>query len=452
MERFLTFIKFLGEGIFNFRMSKLSSISVGYMNSEAAIRANDYVKTICWTLQYYSGGCPSWRFYYPHHKSPSIQDILNHVHAENFDQTFNADTPMRLFEQLMYIIPPVCHYLLPESFRELLTDSKSPVIEYYPREFNCSNSKAILPFIDEKVLSQAMAPRYSLLSMEDTRRDCTNGHIQIYAGRDSTKTYSIIYSLCTARGGKFVFPANSDFYGQLFYDGHMRISVDSPISEWRNIYRNLVVNAEYRLPSIPKNSFKELNITNTTPPSTSENDELLYRSSSLSFSNKKYERKSRIVQSNPNVINGNTNVYGGYLEQSDTKIGFSTNQPKEANTGVGDQFSSVQSKPISVNMISQSRNYGTAPDFITNISRSQALVEYLGLSEESHNDQCGRNTRPKAQVQNETFPTFDTGGRYFADQNQKNVTLSNQRQRRFNHYNAANYDKDYSKRRYQQTN
>ncbi|CAI2161950.1 15865_t:CDS:2 [Funneliformis geosporum] len=246
MEQFLSFIKFIGERKF-YTSSSTSNLKPAPV-SEVATRANDYMKTICWALQYYSGDCPSWKFYYPHHKPPSIEEILKHVHAEGFDQTFNADTPMRPFEQLMCIIPPVCHYLLPEPFHDLLTDPKSPIIEYYPTKFSSSNCKAILPFIDEKVLSQAMEPRSSLLSPEDARRNDVNGYVNIYSGKNST-TYPTIYSLCMARGGNSVFPANSVVFGQLFYGGPMRISIVSPINEWRNIYRNSVVNAEYRLPN-----------------------------------------------------------------------------------------------------------------------------------------------------------------------------------------------------------
>ena len=98
---------------------------------------------------------------------------------------------------------------------------------------------------------------------------------------------------------------------------------------------------------------------------------------------------------------------------------------------------------ISVNLASQSRNYGTAfPGFATNTSSSQSLVEYLGLSD--INDQ--KNTRSHAQVKNRTFQTGN--GRHFANKNQTN---NNQdiRQKQFNYYNTANYDKNsYSNRKY----
>ncbi|RIA92462.1 XRN 5'-3' exonuclease N-terminus-domain-containing protein [Glomus cerebriforme] len=421
IERFLRFIKFLGEGMY---MSNLSFASVGNINSEVAIRANDYVKTICWTLQYYSGDCPSWKFYYSHHKSPSIQDILNYVHAEDFDQTFKEDTPMRPFEQLMCIIPPVCNYLLPEPFRGLLTDPESPIIEYYPKNFNCSNSKAILPFVDEKVLSQAMAPQYSLLNSEDACRDRANGVVQIFAGRESP-TYATIYSLCMAKDGKFVFPAKSDFFGQLFHDGQMRISVDSPINEWNKIYPNSVVNAKYKLPNVPKNSsFKDkkslllTNITHATQSSTNKYEELLNYQSSSSLCSNKNELKSKIISSIPE-------------EQSNAR--FLTTQFKVANTEA-----QLQPRSTSVYLIPQHRNYGTVPNSITNTSRPQTLVDLLGLSE-SHRG----NVIPQAKGQNRMLPTeFVADGRYVANRDQTNERSNNQGGQ-FNYFNNANYYRKY---------
>ncbi|CAG8661972.1 5198_t:CDS:1 [Funneliformis caledonium] len=406
MEQFLSFIKFIGERKFyNSSTSNLNSAPV----SEVAARANDYIKTICWALQYYSGDCPSWKYYYPHHKPPSIEEILRHVHAEGFDQTFNADTPMRPFEQLMCIIPPVCHYLLPEPFHDLLTGPKSPIIEYYPTKFSSSNFKAILPFIDEKVLSQAMMPRYALLGPEDARRNEVNGYVHIYAGKNST-TYSTIYSLCMARGGKSVFSANSVVFGQLYHDGPKRSSVESPINEWHNINYNSVVNAEFRLPNILSDSSFKNRVnslqSNTMQPSSTTNNELYNHhqpSSSLSSS-----RNYKVISSNSNVLMANTNIPKGNSnseERPNAKVGFFTNQHRSLLQG-----------NTSINSTSQFRNDGTVlpgnasnlRNFTTNILRS-----HTPIPSES------QNVIFQSQVQNRTRPA---DGRYFVDQN---VTFKN---------------------------
>ncbi|GBB90019.1 hypothetical protein RclHR1_01690004 [Rhizophagus clarus] len=417
MDRFLKFIKFLEGVVFGRRMSNLSFTSIGYTNSEAAIRANDYVKTICWILQYYSGECPSWRFYYPHHKPPSIQEILIHVKAENFNQTFDKDTPMRPFEQLMCIVPPACHYLLPKPFHELLTDPNSPIIKYYPMVFNCSNSKAVLPFIDEKVLSEAMESRYSLLDQEDARRDNVNGNIQIYAGRNSF-SYKMIYPLCTATGGKFVFPSDSKFFGELCHDGQMRLSVDSPINEWSKIKWNSVVNAEYKLPYMPKDKSKSLQLLfNITTTLTSSNkNEALSNYQPFSSLCTKNERKSKIIP-NSNVIKDNMNLSGGY---SDARVGYLANQ-SNAET----QLTSVQSRPTSVNSTSQFRNYGTTR---SNTSKIEKL-----FPESYTNGQYRRNVASQAKAQNNVI-----GGRYYTSRNQTTSTYNNQQEGQFNYLNIVN--------------
>ena len=68
---------------------------------------------------------------------------------------------------------------IPETFHPLMTDSESPIIDFYPTTFQIDmNGKrmawqgvALLPFIDETRLLDAMAPRYANLSDEEKRRN-----------------------------------------------------------------------------------------------------------------------------------------------------------------------------------------------------------------------------------------------------------------------------------------
>ncbi|CAG8820621.1 6534_t:CDS:1, partial [Dentiscutata erythropus] len=199
-----------------------------------AKRANDYLKTICWTFQYYNGDCPSWRYFYPHHRPPTIPEILTHVKVENFDQTFKKDSPLRPFEQLICILPPNASYLVPAPFRPLFTNPDSPLKEYFPKTFKTSNHKALLPFVDEEHLIQAMKPGYSLLKKEDTLRDMLNGRTHIYAGRCSA-SYSAVFSLCSGRCRVPNFPISSVVFGKLLYDGPMLKSIEPPVNEFQKI-------------------------------------------------------------------------------------------------------------------------------------------------------------------------------------------------------------------------
>ena len=68
---------------------------------------------------------------------------------------------------------------IPEIFHDLMTDEMSPILDFYPEDFEIDmNGKkmqwqgvALLPFIDPVRLLKEMTPRYSQLSEDDTRRN-----------------------------------------------------------------------------------------------------------------------------------------------------------------------------------------------------------------------------------------------------------------------------------------
>lgn len=79
----------------------------------------------------------------------------------------------------MGVMPAASNHTIPEVFRPLMSDTDSPIIDFYPTEFPIDlNGKkfawqgvAILPFIDETRLLEAMATKYHLLSAEDVARN-----------------------------------------------------------------------------------------------------------------------------------------------------------------------------------------------------------------------------------------------------------------------------------------
>lgn len=68
---------------------------------------------------------------------------------------------------------------IPEVFHNLMTDQDSPIIDFYPNSFEIDmNGKkmswqgvALLPFIDEKRLLDAMEPLYSKLTDLEQHRN-----------------------------------------------------------------------------------------------------------------------------------------------------------------------------------------------------------------------------------------------------------------------------------------
>ncbi|KAH9947299.1 exoribonuclease 2 [Amylocystis lapponica] len=138
--------------------------------------AKHYVEGLAWVLQYYYDGTPSWQWYYPHHFAPFAADFVD---VDKLDIQFSVGQPFKPFEQLMGVFPAASRHLIPEVFHNLMTDEHSPIIDFYPPSFQIDmNGKrmawqgvALLPFIDEKRLLDAMGPHYPDLSDEEKRRN-----------------------------------------------------------------------------------------------------------------------------------------------------------------------------------------------------------------------------------------------------------------------------------------
>ncbi|KAI0824633.1 XRN 5'-3' exonuclease N-terminus-domain-containing protein [Trametes gibbosa] len=135
-----------------------------------------YVEGMAWVLQYYYQGTPSWTWYYPYHFAPFAADFED---LDKLDLQFNLGQPFKPFEQLMGVFPAASRQHIPSTFHSLMTEETSPIIDFYPTTFEIDmNGKrmawqgvALLPFIDEKRLLDAMAPRYDNLSEAEKHRN-----------------------------------------------------------------------------------------------------------------------------------------------------------------------------------------------------------------------------------------------------------------------------------------
>ncbi|KAI9319772.1 XRN 5'-3' exonuclease N-terminus-domain-containing protein [Dichotomocladium elegans] len=135
-----------------------------------------YVTGIQWVLHYYYNGVASWGWFYPYHYAPKITDLVN---IERFqDAKFELGTPFKPYEQLMGVLPTLSRKLLPAAYQELMTSTTSPILDFYPNEFEMDlNGKkqdweAIvkIPFIDEKRLLDAMKRYEHRLTKEERKR------------------------------------------------------------------------------------------------------------------------------------------------------------------------------------------------------------------------------------------------------------------------------------------
>lgn len=98
----------------------------------------DYLEGLIWTFKYYTSGCISWEWYYPHRNSPLISDIFRYVKDNNFDFdsiNFEKTEPFNPFTQLLLVLPSESNHLLPKSYQNLVVNHDSEIIDYYPIDF-----------------------------------------------------------------------------------------------------------------------------------------------------------------------------------------------------------------------------------------------------------------------------------------------------------------------------
>ncbi|KAH9850086.1 XRN 5'-3' exonuclease N-terminus-domain-containing protein [Lenzites betulinus] len=174
----------------------------GVEYSDSAFRkevTTRYVEGMAWVLQYYYQGTPSWTWYYPYHFAPFAADFED---LDKLDLQFNLGQPFKPFEQLMGVFPAASRQHIPSTFHDLMTEETSPIIDFYPTTFEIDmNGKrmawqgvALLPFIDEKRLLEAMAPRYdNLTEAEKHRNKWGNNVIFVYEANKLYPTLEALY-------------------------------------------------------------------------------------------------------------------------------------------------------------------------------------------------------------------------------------------------------------------
>ncbi|XP_037931182.1 5'-3' exoribonuclease 1-like [Teleopsis dalmanni] len=158
----------------NYYMEKLNQNNItSQQKREYAYR---YITALQWNLDYYYRGVQSWDWYYPHHYAPFISDLKD---FKDFKIEFNIGEPFFPYEQLLAVLPAASKQLLPLAYQDLMTNSNSEIIHFYPKTFDTDlngkkhewESIVLIPFIDEKLLINAMKPCSVNLTPQEIERN-----------------------------------------------------------------------------------------------------------------------------------------------------------------------------------------------------------------------------------------------------------------------------------------
>lgn len=111
---------------------QLHSHQIEFCSDVLRDQAEGYVRAIQWILHYYYDGVCSWSWYYPHHYAPFVSDICNFASLE---LKFDLGQPFLPYEQLLGVLPAASKALLPTAHHSLMSSVDSPIIDYYPTNF-----------------------------------------------------------------------------------------------------------------------------------------------------------------------------------------------------------------------------------------------------------------------------------------------------------------------------
>jgi 5'-3' exonuclease len=97
---------------------------------------NNYLKGIVWTMKYYFQTCESFDWQYEYYNAPFVSDLSQYlkdtkcdIGTLKFNEKSHVITP---FAQLLSVLPPSCHMLLPTECGMLMYHDHSPIIDLYP--------------------------------------------------------------------------------------------------------------------------------------------------------------------------------------------------------------------------------------------------------------------------------------------------------------------------------
>ncbi|KAK2178116.1 hypothetical protein NP493_558g01017 [Ridgeia piscesae] len=220
---------------------------------------NEYVIGLCWVLLYYYQGCPSWKWYFPYHYAPFASDFCN---IGDITDMFEKNTePFKPLEQLMGVFPAGSKQFIPPTWQELMTSCESSIIDFYPTNFKIDlNGKkyawqgvALLPFVDEKRLKEALSVVYPDLTEDEKTRN-TRGADRLFVGKNHP-SHDFFEALYEEGGSTEAVELDTSktegMGGTVWRDDHVVLTnqtLPSPVPQLEDLHNNQAIAIQYSDP------------------------------------------------------------------------------------------------------------------------------------------------------------------------------------------------------------
>jgi 5'-3' exoribonuclease 1 len=152
--------------------------SVSFGSSEISQVCHQYIQGLQWVLTYYTTGCPSWKWYFPHQYAPTASTLATHV--DTFQTVKYGNTkPSTPFQQLLSVLPPKSAGLIPTPLDKLLTNITSPLREFCPEKLVIDlagkrkewEGITILPMVDQVLISKLCKKHIPFVSSDSLIRN-----------------------------------------------------------------------------------------------------------------------------------------------------------------------------------------------------------------------------------------------------------------------------------------
>ncbi|KAL1542923.1 5'-3' exoribonuclease 3 [Salvia divinorum] len=250
-----------------------------------------YIEGLCWVMHYYYEGVCSWQWkvyvlcfyfnvylneannkFYPYHYAPFASDIKD---LGRLNISFELGTPFKPFDQMLGVFPVASAIALPEQYRKLMTDPNSPIIDFYPADFEVDmNGKqftrqgiAKLPFIEESRLLAEVAKIEHTLTEERARRNGTMSDMlfvslshdlssSIFSQADSSKNLTDRVKFWVRDRLDAVASGGINGYISPWFGDPCPTVFESRFSWMDDIMNNQVICSIYRLPDAHKHIAK----------------------------------------------------------------------------------------------------------------------------------------------------------------------------------------------------